>query len=100
MADFDLVKSFDIDDGELEGLSLQECFVLGYELAQIDHLVAEPGAASRPVHALNRERIGKSCKDADREYRSAGCLKTRRNLGCNLKLWKPNNKDVNNAHDA
>lgn len=68
MADFGLVKSFDIDDGELEGLSPQECFVLGYELAQIDHLVAEPGAASKPVHALNRERIQKSCKDADREY--------------------------------
>ena len=68
MTDFGLGKSFDIDDGELEGLSPQECFVLGYELAQIDHLVGEPGAASKPVHARNRERIEKSCRDAEREH--------------------------------
>jgi hypothetical protein len=66
MAEFGLKKSFNIDNGELDGLTPQECFVLGYELAEIDTLLLRPGAIDRPVHTQNRERILKSCQDADR----------------------------------
>lgn len=68
MAEFGLKKSFKIDDGQLDGLSMQECFVLGYELAQIDSLLAERDEISRPVHAENRERIATACIDAQRAF--------------------------------
>lgn len=68
MAEFGLVKPFDIDDGQLDGLSPQQCFVLGYELAQIDALLELPHAISRPVHAANRRRIKRSCGDSGRCY--------------------------------
>ena len=61
MADFELQKSFNIDNGELDGLSPQECFVLGYELAQIDGLVSGlSGPFEKPIHAANKERIEKA----------------------------------------
>lgn len=69
MADFGLIRSFNIDHGELDGLSQQQCFVLGYELGQIDELLKHYTSISRPVHAANRERIEKSCVDAGRAFR-------------------------------
>jgi len=66
MAEFGLKKSFGIDNGELDGLRPQECFVLGYELAEIDALLLRPGAIDRPVHTQNRDRILQSCKEARR----------------------------------
>lgn len=33
--EFGLIESFDIDGNQLDGLSRQDCFVLGYELASI-----------------------------------------------------------------
>jgi hypothetical protein len=69
VAQFGLIKSFDIDHGELDGLIAQECFVLGYELAEIDALLKRPQPIQKPVHAANRERIEKSCKDSGRPYR-------------------------------
>ena len=66
--EYGLVKSFDIDNGELDGLRPVDCFVLGYELAQIDALVKVDVQFERPVHAANRERIEKSCKDAGRAF--------------------------------
>ena len=68
VAEFGLVKSFNIDDGQLDGLRPQECFVLGYELGEIDRLVIRDEPISRPVHKENRERIEKSCHDAGREF--------------------------------
>ena len=64
--EFGLVKSFDVDHGELDGLRPNECFVLGYELAVIDELLKGDESISRPIHAENRQRIEKSCNDADR----------------------------------
>lgn len=69
MAEFGLVKSFDIDNGELDGLRPKDCFVLGYELAQIDALLESGVELSRPIHAENRERIDKSCANAGRQYK-------------------------------
>lgn len=66
--DYGLVKSFGIDDGELAGNSMQECFVMGYELAQIDALVKGTEPFSRPVHAANKDRIIKSFQDTGRKF--------------------------------
>lgn len=68
MAEYGLVKSFDIDNGELDGISPQQCFVLGYELAQIDALLTSGATFERPVHAANRSRIEKACRDAGVEF--------------------------------
>lgn len=69
MADFGLIKSFGIDHGELDGIRPQQCFVLGYELALIDNLLAGDDEIVRPVNAENRERVQAACKEAGREYR-------------------------------
>lgn len=69
MANFGLKKSFGIDNGELDGLRPQEVFVLGYELAQIDHLLERDDPIHKPVHADNRARIETACKDAGRPRR-------------------------------
>lgn len=71
MANFGLIKSFDIDHGELDGRTRQQCFVLGYELAEIDCLLKQHDAIRKPVHSDNRERIEKSCVDSGRQFRLA-----------------------------
>ena len=59
MADreFGIVRRFLVDDGQLDGFSPQECFVLGYELAGIDEAATSGKPFSGPVHSANRERI-------------------------------------------
>ncbi len=69
MSEFGLVKSFQIDNGELNGINPQNCFVLGYELAQIDRLLKEPSEIQRPVHADNKIRIKSACEDSNRPYK-------------------------------
>ncbi len=69
MSDFGLIKSFDIDDGQLDGMTPQQCFVLGYELAAGDCLLKMSPQLSQKVHAANKERIEKACKDAGRSFR-------------------------------
>lgn len=68
MAQFGLIKSFNIDHGELDGLRAQDCFVLGYELADIDWQLKSGEAVRRPVHCENRERIESACRDAKRAF--------------------------------
>ena len=69
MATYALQCSFDIDHGELDGLSPQECFVLGYELSTIHRLLTTSERVFRVVHAKNRERIEKACRLAGAEFR-------------------------------
>ena len=69
MADFGCIRPFHIDNGELDGESPQQCFVLGYELAQIDMMLERPEPIVRPVHAQNKERIVEALKNSGREYR-------------------------------
>ena len=66
---YELFKPFDIDDGQLDGLTAQQCFVLGYELAEVDALLKLPAEIQKPVHAGNRERIERWCKESGREFR-------------------------------
>jgi hypothetical protein len=69
VSNFGLLKSFDVDHGELDGMTPQECFVLGYELAQIDFQLKQNSEIRQPVHASNQARITKSCNDANRAFR-------------------------------
>lgn len=70
MAEYRLAKTLDIDHGELDGHSPQNCFVLGYELALIDsrltHLPAEP--ITCPIHSANADRVRKSLDEKGRRY--------------------------------
>lgn len=68
MSDFGLLKSFGIDNGELDGLTPQQCFVLGYELAQIDTLLAGNEEINKPFNADNRTRIESACRDSGRPF--------------------------------
>jgi len=68
-AEFGLVESFDIDNGELDGLTPQNCFVLGFELAQIIALARHPGGSQRPVHLANKARIEKHLRKAPRQFK-------------------------------
>lgn len=65
---YGLVKSFNIDNGELAEKAPSDCFVLGYELALIDSCLKGSGGFERPIHSDNCDRIIKSCQDAKRKY--------------------------------
>lgn len=52
-----MTESFNIDDGELDGLSPQECFVLGVEWQMVRSLADGDSAFKRPVHMYNRDRL-------------------------------------------
>ncbi len=66
--DFGLIRPFDIDDGELDDKTPQECFVLGYELALIDRLIEDGSAIDRMIHAENQDRIESALIKAGRQY--------------------------------
>ena len=68
-SDYGMFRSFGIDHGELQDMSPQQCFVLGYELAQIDGLLKHsPTSFSQPVHADNQERIRSSLAGERRNF--------------------------------
>jgi hypothetical protein len=55
---FDLVNRFHIDDGELNGLTPEDAFVLGVEWEMVrQELLHEKGEFSRPVHVRNLDRL-------------------------------------------
>lgn len=62
MADFGLLRSFGIDNGELDGLRPNLIFVLGYECAMVDEELRTGKLIVRPIHAENRQRIEDECK--------------------------------------
>lgn len=68
MPEFEFMRSFLIDNGELDGLRLQNAFVLGYELAMVDFLLEQGLPFERPVHADNQQRIELSCRAAARDF--------------------------------
>jgi hypothetical protein len=69
MAEFGMVRSFDIDDGQLDGLRPQEIFVLGYELALVDEALKTGGAFEKLIHAENWGRIKMECSRQGRQCR-------------------------------
>lgn len=58
MADFGCIRPFGIDNGELDNVTKQEAFVLGYELAGVDRLIELGVSFECPLlHLANKERI-------------------------------------------
>ena len=57
MAEFGLIRPFDIDNGQLDGLTPQHCFALGYELALVDAQIAAGEPFERLLHVANRDRV-------------------------------------------
>ncbi len=66
--DFGCIRPFDIDNGELDDKTPQECFVLGYELALIDQLIERKKEIDRMVHADNCGRIEAALIKAGRQF--------------------------------
>lgn len=74
MADFGLIESFGVDDGELDGLSLQECFVLGYEFATITSRVDNGETEFETlIHMSNAVRLERALQEREVSTRLAFC---------------------------
>ena len=57
--EYELVDSFDIDGGELDGIPGHLCFVLGVEWGHLYSLGHQGGPIEMTVHAENRSRVEK-----------------------------------------
>lgn len=58
MADFSLVEPFDIDNQELNGLSLQECFTIGVEWQMFrQRLLSTDQPFTELIHNINSARL-------------------------------------------
>lgn len=63
------IRPFLIDDGQLDSYGKPECFVLGFELCEIDRDVKSGKRIERPIHAANKERAEWMLKKLNRTYR-------------------------------
>lgn len=70
MAKFGLVRSFQIDGGQLDGLSPQMVFVLGYELADFDRKMKTKKPFRMTIHAENFQRCQEWVIENRRSLRS------------------------------
>jgi hypothetical protein len=52
-----LVEPFYIDEGELNDVSREEAFVLGYEFADVRYHILTQTAIDQPIHFENRVRL-------------------------------------------
>ena len=59
-------RPFGIDDGQLESVSKQEAFVLGYELALFDQRLETGGRIEMLIHSENRDRMFFLCDEKGR----------------------------------
>lgn len=57
--EYELVQAFDIDDGELDGLSPQQCFVLGVEYESCRQLIIAGKLFTKTIHSANAERLSR-----------------------------------------
>jgi hypothetical protein len=60
-AEFTIVEPFDIDNGELDGISPQNIFCMGYEFCQVRDMLVSGETISKPVHSDNASRIKRMC---------------------------------------
>jgi len=65
-AEYELVQSFWVDDGELDGISKPECFVLGFEFCLVLADLDTGREFYRPIHEANAERIERACNERGR----------------------------------
>lgn len=68
--EFELCDSFYVDDGELDGLSPQQCFVLGYELSSVLNTIENSNhELNFTVHASNKFRLEKALNKRNKSYK-------------------------------
>lgn len=86
-AEFRLTESFNIDDGQLDGMTPQECFVLGYELAKLAAQAEnDKSGFCCFVHADNKERIYAAMSKRGRECTLAWAANDRSETWMNLQV--------------
>lgn len=62
MMKYKMVEPFDIDDGQLDGLSVQESFCLGVEWQMFRNKVEEDsGSFDYQIHSKNVDRLKALC---------------------------------------
>lgn len=66
---WDCVEPFDVDDGELDGLSAALCFALGAEWEMVRSAIGSAEAFGRTIHLENRERISAMLTRHRRKHR-------------------------------
>ena len=66
---YKLMEPFDIDGGELDGISPQMCFVLGAEWWQMNVLLESGDPIGKPIHNENAERVRRMCIRRGRRFR-------------------------------
>ena len=71
-AEYDLMEPFDIDNGELDGLRPQECFVLGVEWQMCAALADTGKAWGKMIHLMNLPRIEAMLNRRGLEHVAAG----------------------------
>lgn len=63
--------SLEIDDGQLDGRTPQECFLLGYEYATITARIRTGEPFESLVNADNSDRIETFCRSVEARYSMA-----------------------------
>lgn len=61
-ADYRCVEPFDIDHGELDGMTPQECFTLGVEWQMFRRQMEDGEPFERQVHSANADRLIAMCR--------------------------------------
>jgi hypothetical protein len=67
-AEYEMCEPFDIDHGELEGLRLQDAFVLGVEWQMVHQQLENGREFDRMIHADNIKRIRAMCERRGRDF--------------------------------
>lgn len=70
-ADWGMVESFHIDNGELDGLSLHQAFVLGVEWQMVYEKLQSGKGFRQAIRAENEQRI---CALLERNGREFACI--------------------------
>ncbi len=72
-AKWGLVEPFDIDDGELDGVSRQTAFCLGYEFCEFRRALERGGPIRQTAHTENAGRLKRMCIRRGRKFKAEPC---------------------------
>lgn len=87
-AEYGLELSFGIDNGELEGVRLQDAFVLGYEFAVVvEALACRPEGCSMVIHSGNWSRVKAAAIKYKRRVTMTWCEQDASEDWCQLQIW-------------
>lgn len=88
MNEYELELSFGIDHGELDGLRLQDAFVLGYEFANfVEAMKFQPAGCSMVLHSGNWARVKAAAVKYNRRVTSSWCEQDASEDWMQLQIW-------------